>query len=213
MVDILDSQGEFGEKYFSKLSRVPFYHDKFKNEFNLILKLLPPIREDKILDMGCGRGPLGLFLSNATHCSTVFSDISPMPKDYLKGCEFVQCSMTDTPFADGSFDKIYSLSVISHIEDADKAVKEMYRISRGDILITTNNKYAVLLYKIAGLFGLAPKLQYDKTVKKLYRKATLKNLLKRNGWKIKFFQYEGEYATVKLPFNFLKTRLLIVASK
>ena len=206
-------QDKFEGQYFSKLSKAHFYDDKFKDEYDLITKMLPPNTEDTVLDMGCGKGTLGLYIANRFGCKVVFSDVSSVSKEYLENQQFVQCSMVSTLFAPNTFDKIYSLSVISHVEDIDLAIKEMRRIGKGEILLTTNNKYGVWLYKMAHLFGLVPKLEYDKTALNLYSKSTLLDLMKRNGWKIKSFCYYGKYATPKLPFNFLKTRLLIVGSR
>lgn len=102
-----------------------------KDEFDLIMKLLPPRSTDSVLDMGCGNGEFGSFLASATGCKMVFGDIKFYPR--LTGKNFVECSMTSTPFADNSFDKIYSLLVISHVENADQGLKEMRYLKRRNI--------------------------------------------------------------------------------
>lgn len=101
------------------------------------------------------------------------------------------------------------------MDDIDSAIKEMYRISinGGGILITTNNKWCVDIYKIASFLHLIPKLQYDKTVKHLYSSITLRKLFERNGWKVKSVLHYGKYPSSKLKINFLKTRLMIYAEK
>lgn len=181
-----------------------------KEEYALIMKLLPPKKGDSVLDMGCGNGELGSFIVSTTGAKVTFSDPNNYPK--LAGKDFVQCGMGKTPFADNSFDKIYSLLVVSHVEDVDAGLKEMHRISRGQILLTTTNQYVVWFYKLAHFLGFTPPLTYAHAFK-LYNKGSFKKLLERNGWKVKHFCYEGNYATKKLPFNFLKTRLMIIASK
>ena len=203
------SQDEFGEDYFSTLKE-PFSYKE--TEFEYIMKLLPPEKGDKVLDMGCGKGQLGSFLQDKCGCNVTFADVSPEAKKYLP--EVVIYSMTDTPFEDNSFDKIYSLLVISHIDNADRALAEMHRISRGGglILLTTTNKWQVYISRFFHFLGLIP-FSYHKTVKHLWSQRTFKKLLKSNGWKIKSFSYEGKYPWSKLRFNFFKTRLVITASK
>lgn len=214
MTENTNQSNSFGEEYFSNLSDAPFNDPKYKEEYDLIMSLLGPKSGDKVLDMGCGKGQLGLFLKDKVKDADVtFSDVSKIPNEYLKGHSFVQCSMTKTPFPDNSFDKIYSLSTISHIDDIDSAIKEMLRISKGEILITTNNKWCVEVYKAASFFGLIPKFQYDKTVKRLFSSITLRRLLSKNGWKVRALVHYGKYPSNKLKLNFLKTRLMIVASK
>ncbi len=212
MPESFKEESEFGEKYFSALREPDFYKDKLVEEFDLIMKFLPPQKDDEVLDMGCGKGWVGSFLLSKG-ASVTFADISPVSKEYLHGATFVQCGMTDTPFTDNSFDKIYSLLTVSHISDDNKAIAEMHRICRGEMFINTSNKYANYLGRLLAFLKLTPPFTYDKTVKHLYGMKTFKKLLTNNGWKIKSFCYCGKYGTSKLHFDFLKTRLLIVASK
>lgn len=110
MPENLEEDNSFGKNYFSVLlSDAPFYDEKYKEEFNLVLSLLTPKPGDKILEMGCGKGQLGLFLlDKEKKCEVTFSDISKEAGIYLSGNKFVQSSMVKTPFLDNSFDKIYS---------------------------------------------------------------------------------------------------------
>lgn len=214
MSENFENNDSFGEGYFSILSDAPFFDEKYKEEYSLILDVLPPKSGDNILDMGCGKGQLGLFLlDKEKKCDVTFSDVSAEAEKYLHNQKFVQSSMVKTPFPDNSFDKIYSLSTISHVDDIDSAIKEMHRISKGKILVTTNNKWQVYIYKIASFLHLIPKLQYDKTARHLYSSITLRKLFERNGWKVKGVYHYGKYTSSKLKLSFLKTRLLIYAEK
>ena len=177
-------QNKFGEVYFHKVSG-DVYASIFKEQQNLILENLIPVKEDKILDIGCGKGITGKLLEDKIGCDVTFSDVTLTAQEYLKNKNFVLCSMSDTPFKNGQFDKIYATSVISHIEDIDKALREMKRILKngGSILITTNNKWTVQIHKLASFIKLIPKHKYDPTAIKMYSSFTFRKLLEKNGWK------------------------------
>lgn len=78
-------------------------------------------------------------------------------------------------------------------------------------MLTTTNRYLVQLYKLVHFLKLK-KFKYTPTYK-LYSKSSFKKLLEKNGWRVRLFCYEGDYGVKKLPFDFLRTRLLIIASK
>lgn len=213
MSETMEDNDKFDESYFSKLS--PDFSDKaFEEEFDLIMKLLPPKAGDKVLDLGCGKGRGGLFiLSKEKNCDVSFSDVSEVAGNYLEGQKFTKCSMESTPFKDSEFNKIYSLSTVSHIKNVDKAVKEMYRICGGKALITTNNKWPVHLFRLLSFLKIIPKFHYDKTAIKLYSKSSLKNLFQRNGFVVEDIMRYGDYPSKRLRLPFLKKRLMIVVSK
>ncbi len=115
-------------------------------ESRLILKMLAPSSKERILDAGCGSGVFSADLLSAG--ADVFGlDLSyPMLKQsgqkhaglplYLS-----QGSMTDLPFADDAFHKSVSITAIEFIEDAKRAIKELFRITRpgGVIVVATLN--------------------------------------------------------------------------
>ncbi|GEM_PF-5186417 len=206
----------FGAEYFSKLSSDNFRSPKFKDEFGLIEKFMPPKPGDNILDIGCGKGTVGFFLLDKEKgINMVFSDISPESEKYLTGFNFKKCAITNTPFVDNYFDKIFCFHVISHIEEAEIALKEMLRITKsgGKLMIVTPNKFFVAVYRLASFFRLIPKFQFDNTAKWLYSRYSLPKLLKSGGWRAEIIETFGSYPSKFLPFNFLRKRLLVIAVK
>ncbi len=118
-----------------------------KYEARLILELLRPGPAQTILDAGCGTGVFTFdFLSPGARI--VGLDISlPMLRRALKKggsglFHVVSADLSKTlPFKDETFDKVVSVTAIEFIEDAQSAVKEMFRVAKkkGMIVVATLN--------------------------------------------------------------------------
>ena len=115
-------------------------------EKELIISLLKPKKGDKILDAGCGTG---IFTEDILEYGAlvVGIDISlPMltrAGAKLEGYPFLTVlgTMICLPFADGTFDKVVSITALEFIEDGRKALQELFRVTkrRGSILVATLN--------------------------------------------------------------------------
>ncbi len=92
------------------------------------------VNENKIsiLEFGCGDGFQIPYLDKMG--SVIASDVTRGDTTSLHGVEFVECSITDTPFDDRSFDVIYSNHVVEHIENIDKAFDELLRIGKNNCI-------------------------------------------------------------------------------
>jgi len=95
---------------------------------------------DKILDIGCGKGFLLFDFTKVVPGILVTGiDISEYAvnnsKEEVRDGLYV-CNATELPFADNTFDFVYSLNALHnlHCYDLDKALREMERVGK-------NNKY------------------------------------------------------------------------
>jgi len=94
----------------------------------------------KVLDMGCGvGGPLrsivgfsGAEVTGVTinqyqvnRAKKITSELSPF---YQSKCKYVQGDYTKLPFADNTFDTIYTIEAMVHVMDRSHAFKEAYRV-------------------------------------------------------------------------------------
>jgi len=115
-------------------------------EGRLILEMLSPGKGEKILDAGCGTGVFTLDYL-AAGAEVVGLDISrPMlalAEEKAAGYPFVAVrgDMLALPFADDSFDKAVSVTALEFIEDAGRAVDELFRVTRpgGVVVVGTLN--------------------------------------------------------------------------
>ena len=117
----------------------------YENE--LIIELLEPRPGEIILDAGCGTG---LFTTDilARGPRVVGLDISlPMLRRAAKktvGYPFspVSGDMMTLPFADETFDKVVSVTALEFMEDAEGALRELFRVAkhRAYIIVATLNR-------------------------------------------------------------------------
>lgn len=117
-----------------------------KYETELLLEMLHPQPGERILDVGCGTG---VFTEDVLDYGTtvVGIDLSvPMlgialertlDQDFCGLCS----DMCALPFPDNSFDKVFSMTAIEFVADAEKAIAELDRVTRkgGCIVVTTLN--------------------------------------------------------------------------
>lgn len=84
-----------------------------------------------ILEAGCGTG---LLLERVAEFakSAVGIDLSDgmLEKARERGLKVQQGSITELPYDDNSFDLVYSVKVLAHIEDIETAMSEMARVTR-----------------------------------------------------------------------------------
>lgn len=117
-----------------------------KYETELLMEMLNPCPDENILDVGCGTC---VFTQDVLSCRSqvVGLDISwPM---LTKAAEKTQHypfagavgDMVSLPFADESFDKVYSMTALEFVSEGERAVAELNRVARkgGTIVLTTLN--------------------------------------------------------------------------
>ncbi|RYZ46928.1 MAG: class I SAM-dependent methyltransferase, partial [Sphingobacteriales bacterium] len=89
-----------------------------------------------LVDIGCGRGyVLDLLNEKRPELKTTgvdFHDNVP-----LKNSDYVSANVESLPFADKSFDVVTCSHVIEHLKDLPKAIAEMKRVARKQIIIAT----------------------------------------------------------------------------
>ena len=125
------------EEHFPSTIDPRIYHVK------LIREYLGDLRGRRVLDIGCGKGRFARVFREQEPDAGIFAlDISPeMLRFVPAGIPAVAGSMTDLPFATGSFDGAYATESLEHAVEIGSAVAEICRVVRpgGRIAIIDKN--------------------------------------------------------------------------
>ena len=128
----------------------------------------------KVLDVGCGKSQLAYCLYKLGYDAYGIDNDQDM-YDFHDFPNFWQMDATKTKFKDETFDTVVSISVIEHIPEDKKVIKEMTRILKsGGVLILTT------------AYGEG----YLSSMTRLYTKSEIKKLL--DGFNIeemRFFRF------------------------
>ena len=175
---------------------------------------------DKLLDLGCGRGEfLNGFISLGVKSYGV--DRSTVAQKYCKSAVIKECDFEKNhlPFKDNYFDIVFSKSVIEHFYYPEKIISEALRVLKpGGIIITMCPSWEYL-YK-----------EYfeDYTHRTPFMKSSLRDLHIINGfksvevdyfrqlpilWKYPYFIILSELVRLFLPSYFKKMNKFVRFSK
>ncbi|MFH1148342.1 MAG: class I SAM-dependent methyltransferase [Pseudomonadota bacterium] len=115
-------------------------------ELGVIMDLLEPAAGERILDAGCGTGIFTLDFLTAGACIAGLDISLPMllrakekasdaPLRVLAG------DILRLPFVDEAFDKTVSVTALEFIQDAEAAVRELFRVTKrgGSIVVASLN--------------------------------------------------------------------------
>ena len=107
-----------------------------KRHVKEIQQFLDPRREDKILEIGCGRGFLTKRIQEISP-HTYGIDVNPAAIALGVAENLSVMDSQNLDFEDSSFDKVYSYHTIEHVSEPQKMFKEIERVLRpgGKVLL------------------------------------------------------------------------------
>jgi SAM-dependent methyltransferase len=105
-----------------------------------LLDALAGLELQSALDVGCAEGYFMQIVRERFGVEVWGVDLSPVAlgkAHHKHGLTVAAADATRLPFADGSFDLVYSTEVIEHVLDPDLMIAELRRVARRTVLITT----------------------------------------------------------------------------
>jgi SAM-dependent methyltransferase len=119
--------------------------------YDRFLLSVQPIPQDKILDVGATSDQAYAFSNyleawypHKSNITAVGIDDAQFLEELYPGITFRKADGRDLPFADGAFDVVHSSAVLEHVgsrENQLQFIRELYRVARRAVFITTPNRW------------------------------------------------------------------------
>ncbi|MFT4193404.1 glycosyltransferase [Ottowia sp.] len=149
----------------------------------------------RVLDLGCGSGAVGRFLTERDGAAagpidglTISQDEARLAAAHYRRVEVADldaCRLTEM-FAPGGYDRIVCADVLEHIRQSDRVLAECQALlaEGGRVLLSIPNAgYAGLVAELmAGEFRYRPEGLLDETHLRFFTRRTLMRFLRDNGW-------------------------------
>lgn len=120
-------------------------------KINFIRKNINLSKNNTLLDVGCGNGFFTYHLAKL--CNVTGLDFSKQMLKINPHYKLVHGNAESLPFDNNSFDIAFCSDLLHHLENPEKAIKEMKRVAKEYIVISEPNRNNPLMF----LFGLIKK--------------------------------------------------------
>jgi ubiquinone/menaquinone biosynthesis C-methylase UbiE len=114
-------------------------------EAELLLSFLDPQPGERILDVGCGTGIFTVdVLKSGARVTGIDLSAAMLARAVQRGGDHFAglcADMCALPFADNSFDRVFSMTAIEFVADAARAIAELNRVVKpgGRVVVTSLN--------------------------------------------------------------------------
>jgi ubiquinone/menaquinone biosynthesis C-methylase UbiE len=128
-------------------------------EDQLVVKLLEPVREERILDIGCGTGRhLQMFREMGLDITGVDASrhmLELARKRLGPGAALHEGVAEDLPFEDNTFNLATLITTLEFVDDAQRAIEEACRVAKDRIFLGVLNRYALkgIERRVKGVFS------------------------------------------------------------
>jgi SAM-dependent methyltransferase len=146
------------------------------------LALILKYAGQRILDVGCATGEYVRYLT-ARGYDAHGLDIFPAKEwEAVPGARIHQGDIRKLLFADDEFDTITAFEVLEHIDDLDKAIEELKRVTRKNIILSVPDCEEPEVFKES---GLAFHHWTDRTHVHFFTAETLRRKLETSGFVVR----------------------------
>ena len=148
----MDEFERVNREYFNKIAQTKkgnYQIEKSKKKLStyiqnknrkIILNCIDP--KENILDLGCGNGEFTNQLSKlaATTAIDLSEEMISLAKTTFPHITFLISSIYQIPLETKSFNTTVCLNTLHHIKDMEKAISEICRVTKNQVLIEIKNK-------------------------------------------------------------------------
>lgn len=174
-------------------------------------RYLPHLSNKMILDVGCGHGMMMEYFSeNGNNIFGIDITAQSVRFNSVRGLTVIEADARDIPFADDTFDLVYSLGVIEHFSGTEQALTEQVRVCKSGGIVVAVVPNLITPYCVAGiLFELLTRRNHDLLVTygKAFSKKQLMKIFENAGCEhVRIESYYGS-AFLRVLFNKLHIKL------
>jgi ubiquinone/menaquinone biosynthesis C-methylase UbiE len=98
-------------------------------------EILRSLRGRRVLEVGCGRGHLARLLASTNSVTACDISIPARLKNDGTGVTYVAANIEALPFDDSSFDYVVTTHTLEHVQDLQKAMRELRRVAGEGLII------------------------------------------------------------------------------
>lgn len=180
--------------------QIRLFRRSFKKriKWKILKKIIPPLKDDLCLDLGCAKGTIS-YLLRGLGGRWVSADLDMDNLKETKGLVkkgVIKIDPIHFCFRDSTFDNVVTLDFLEHIKDDDSCVDEIKRVLRpgGYLYISTpTTGRFFLLNKLKKKIGLSPEVYGH--VREGYRIEDLRRRLKDRGFIVSYVSTYSKFFT------------------
>ena len=132
---------------------IPFVSNLFRKRIEASTQFASLNENSVILDVGCKDGYLLKTIRNYNQsCKCYGIEKNPKVLEMIKTCDVRVADVTDLPFENNFFDKVFVLDVLEHVEELDKAIEEIKRVLKTHGNVILSGPTETWFYKLCRLF-------------------------------------------------------------
>lgn len=138
----MNSPNIVGNIYDKYATRNPVAMLLMRGFLNAVFELCHDTSPETLLEVGCGEGHLTFQLWKNLRPITKRVDacdlsLDQVPDPYRQIIHFQRASVYKLPYNDASFDLVVCCEVLEHLNDPEKGLEELTRVSKGRVLLST----------------------------------------------------------------------------
>ncbi|MBW2992875.1 class I SAM-dependent methyltransferase [Candidatus Woesearchaeota archaeon] len=136
------------------------------NKLKIIKKLISPKQNETLLDVGCGTGICTDWNCRCTGIDPSKGLIKEAKKKY-KNIKFIVAPAEKIPFKEHSFDYVISVTALHLCQDIDKALDEIKRVGKNNLILTVlkkSSKSEEIINKIKSKFNIKKTIEEERDI-------------------------------------------------